>query len=392
MWDQILAVTMLNLRSVPRRLGSSAVAVLGIAGVVLVLTGVLSIREGFRQVMTAGGDPLTAVVLRDGAGSETASILGHDSVRIIKDAPGIARRGNSPRASAELVTVVSHRRREGGKERNITLRGVEPAAFDVREELQVVEGQSFQTGQQEVILGRAVARHLGDLGVGRTVQWGGVSWTVVGILEAGGGSVESEVWCDVGILQQTFRRQNLFQAVYAKLESSGSLEVLTDALASDPRLEVDVKRENDYYAEQSRSLSGLITTGGTFVAILMGAAAMFGAVNTMYTAVAARTREIAILRAIGFGGIAIVCSVLAEAAALAFAGGALGTFAAWATFDGYAVSTLNFQSLSQVAFAFAVTPALLLQGVTYAVIIGLFGALLPAWKAARLEVAAALRA
>jgi putative ABC transport system permease protein len=211
------------------------------------------------------------------------------------------------------------------------------------------------------------------------------------VFQGNGGSVESEVWCDIDMLQQAFRRQNAFQAVYARLESARSLEVLKTALANDPRLEVDVRRESDYYAEQSRSLTGLITTAGVFIAVLMGAGAIFAAVNTMYASVASRTREIATLRAIGFGRTALVCSVLAEAAALATAGGAIGALAAWVLFDGYAVSTLNFQSMSQVAFAFAVTPALLQEGMLYAVSMGLAAALWPAWHAARLPVVTALR-
>ena len=223
------------------------------------------------------------------------------------------------------------------------------------------------------------------------VVWGGSAWDVVGVFEGDGGSVESEVWCDIDMLQQAFRRQSAFQAVYAKLESPESLDVLRRALANDPRLEVDIRRESEYYAEQSRSLTNLITTAGVFIAVLMGAGAMFAAVNTMYTSVVSRTREIATLRAIGFGSSAVITSVLAEAAALASAGGAIGALAALVLFDGYAVSTLNFPSMSQVAFAFAVTPALVAQGMTYAIGMGVVAAMWPAWRAARLPIVTALR-
>jgi putative ABC transport system permease protein len=192
-------------------------------------------------------------------------------------------------------------------------------------------------------------------------------------------------------LQQAFRRQNTFQAVYARLESPDSLEALRVGLASDPRLEVDIRRESEYYADQSRSLTGLITTAGVFIAVLMGAGAMLTAVSTMYASVVSRTREIGTLRAIGFGRSAVVCSVMAEAAALACTGGAIGALTAWGLFDGYAVSTLNFQSMSQVAFAFAVTPALVAEGMTYAIGMGLVGAMWPAWRAARLPIVTALR-
>ena len=391
MWDQIRAVTALNLRSVPQRVGSSLVAVLGIAGVVVVLVGILSMAQGFRRAMTTGGDPLTAVVLRAGASAETASMLGLDAVRWIEDAPGIARDGGRPIASAELVMVVRHGRADTGRAMNVSLRGVQPAAFTIRDEIRLVEGRRFQPGRHEVIVGRAVARRLGNLTTGRSVAWAGRTWEVVGVFQGDGGNAESEVWCDVGMLQQAFRRQNAFQAVYARLESRQRLETLRMALSNDPRFEVDVRQESEYYAEQSRPLTSLITMAGLFISVLMGAGAIFSAVNTMYASVAARTREIATLRALGFGRLAVVCSVLAEAAALAGTGGALGALAAWALFDGYAVSTLNFQSMSQVAFAFAVSPALIGLGMAVAMGMGLIGALWPAWRAARLPIAAALR-
>jgi putative ABC transport system permease protein len=391
MWKQIGPVTALNLRTVPQRFGSSAVTVLGIAGVVVVFVGVLSMAQGFRQAMMTGGDPLTAIVLRAGASSETGSILGADTVRLIKDAPGIARHDGRSEASAEFSVVVRHVQTGTGRAMNITLRGVEPAAFIVREEIRTLHGRLFQPGRYEVIVGRAAARQFGDLTTGRSVRWGGSTWDVVGVFEGHGGRVESEVWCDIDLLQQTFRRGSAFQAVYARLESPESLEVLRRALANDPRLEVDIRRESDYYAEQSRSLTNLITTAGVFIAVLMGAGAIFAAVSTMYASVVSRTQEIATLRAIGFGSTAVVASVLVEATALASAGGAIGALTAWVLFDGYAVSTMNFQSMSQVGFAFAVTPALVAQGMMYAIGMGLVGAVWPAWRAARLPIVAGLR-
>jgi MacB-like periplasmic core domain len=225
MWNQIIAVTGLNLRSVPKRAGSSMVAVLGIAGVVVVFVGVLSMAQGFRRAMETGGDPLTAIVLRAGANSQTASMLGLETVRLVKDGPGVARRENQSWASAEFVVVVRHSQGGTGKPMNVSLRGVQPAAFNVREEIRMVEGRRFQTGQHEVIVGRAALRHFGDLAVGRSVAWAGQTWNVVGVFQADGGSIESEVWCDVDMLQQAFSRPNTFQAVYAKLESPQSLDV-----------------------------------------------------------------------------------------------------------------------------------------------------------------------
>jgi putative ABC transport system permease protein len=341
--------------------------------------------------MMIGGNPLTAIVLRSGASSEMGSMLTLDSIRVVKDADGIARHDGRAVSSAEFTVVVRHPQAGSGRPMNVSLRGVEPAAFSVHDEIRLVDGRPFRWGRGEIIVGRAAARQLENLTIGRSIQWGGAVWDVVGVFQGDGGRVESEVWCDIAMLQQAFHRQNAFQAVYAKLESPGSFDVLRTALAGDPRLEVDVRRANEYYADQARPLTRLISTAGVFIAILMGAGAIFAAVNTMYASVASRTSEIATLRAIGFGGIPVICSVLVEAALLAAAGGAIGALAAWLLLDGYTVSTLNFMSMSQVAFAFAVTGSLLLQAMLYAVTIGLVGALWPAWRAARLPIVTALR-
>jgi putative ABC transport system permease protein len=390
MWTQTLAVTVLNLASIPRRLGSSAVAVFGIAGVVVVLVGILSIGRGFQRAMSTGGDPLTAIVLRAGASSETSSVLGLDSVRLIKDAPGIVRAGAEPLASAEFVMAV-RQSADSSRPVNVTLRGVEPEAFHIRDGIHLIEGRAFRPGRPEVIVGRAAARQFGGLAIGRAAHWGGYVWDVVGTFEADGGSVESEVLCDVTMLQQAFRREQTFQAVYAKLEKPESFAVLRAALGADSRLEVDVRPETEYYAEQSRSLTSLITTAAMFIGLIMSAGAVFAAVNTMYTAVVSRTREIATLRALGFSRAAIVCSVLTEAGVLATTGGVIGALVAWMLVDGYAVSTLNFQSMSQVAFAFAVTPGLIGGGVISAIVMGLLGAIWPAWRGATIQIAAGLR-
>jgi putative ABC transport system permease protein len=391
MWDQICAVAALNLRSLSQRLGSSAVTVFGVAGVVVVLVGVLSIAQGFRRAMMTGGEPLTAIVLRAGASSEMGSMLDLNIVRVVRDAPGIARNEGRSVASGEFTVVVRHPQVGTGRTMNVSLRGVESAAFDVRHGIRIVDGRPFQPGRQEVIVGRAAARQLENVTIGGSIRWGGSLWNVVGVFQGDGGAVESEVWCDLGMLQQAFHRQNAYQAVYARLESYDSFDVLRAALANDPRLEVDVRRASEYYADQSRPLTSLITTAGLFIALLMGAGAVFAAVNTMYASVVSRTREIGTLRAIGFGSMSVVFSVLIEAALLAAAGGAIGAIAAWLLFDGRAVSTLNFRSMSQVAFAFAVTRPLVLQAILYAVSIGLIGALWPAWRAARLPIVSALR-
>jgi putative ABC transport system permease protein len=391
MLSQIVAVTAVNLRSIRQRLGSSAVAVFGIVGVVIVFVAVLSIAEGFRAAMQAAGDPDTVMVLRSGADTEMTSGLLGDHVRIIEDAPGIARDAAGPLASPELLVIVDHPLRRSGVDANVPLRGVVPAAFKVHDRMKIVSGRLFEPGRNELIVGRAAARQFTDLEVGSTVKWGQTSWQVVGIFENNHSVSEGEVWCDVKVLQPAFRRGNSYQSVYVKLASHDTFDTLKDALTTDPRLSVTAIREPEYYERQSQALQSIIHGVGYVIAGLMGIGAVFGAVNTMYTAVASRTREIATLRALGFGGTPVVLSVLVEAVLLSLVGGVIGGLIAWAAFDGYQTSTMNFQTFSQVSFGFAVTPRLLTQGLTYAIMMGLVGGLLPAVRAARLPVVSALR-
>jgi putative ABC transport system permease protein len=388
--SQIGAVTIVNLRSLPQRLGASAVAVVGISGVVVVFVAVLSIAEGFRATLRAGGDPQTAIVM--GAGSEElSSRLPRESAQIVRDAPFVLRDADGPNASAELFVIVNHPKRSTGTTANVPLRGMEPSGFALRRLARIVEGRSFEPGRNEIVVGRAAARQFEALEVGRSVEWGANTWTIVGIFEAHGAIWESELWCDVNVLQPAYRRSDAFSSVHVRLESPEAFTGFKTALMTDPRLDVAVVRETDYYAEQSSATARLISTLGFAIATLMGAGAVFGAVNTMYTAVAARTREIATLRALGFRGGPVVLSVLAESVVLAAAGGVLGGSLAWAILDGYQTTTLNWQTYTQVAFAFRVTLGLLVEGVFYAIVMGIVGGLLPAMHAARVPVAAALR-
>jgi putative ABC transport system permease protein len=391
MLSQIAAVTGVNIRSIGQRLGSSAVAVVGIAGVVLVFVAVLSIAEGVRATMRSSGDPNTVMVLRAGSDTEMTSGMLGDHARIVQDAPGIARDADGPLASPELFVVVDHPMRRSGAIGNVPLRGVTPRAFKVHDRLKIVEGRQMQFGRNEIIVGRAAARQFAGLSVGSTVRWGETSWQIVGIFEDGGSVRESELWCDVKILQPAYRRGNSYQSVYAKLASPDSFQMLKDSLTTNPQLTVTAMREPDYYAGQSDTLQKIVRTIGFIIAALMGVGAVFGAVNTMYTAVASRTREIATLRALGFGSVPVVCSVLAEAIFLSGLGGLVGGALAYAAFNGYETATMNFQSFSQIAFKFAVTPSLLGLALGYAVLMGLVGGMLPAIRAARLPVVTALR-
>ena len=389
--SQVFTVTALTLRTMPQRAGSSVVAVIGVTGVVVVFVAVLSIAEGFRAALTGAGSPDTAIVMRGGSDTELSSVLPLASTRIVKDAPGISRAVNGPLASAELFVIIDVPKRSTGTVANVPLRGVEPAAFQVREEIRIVEGRAFRPGTNEIIVGRSAAGQFEGLELGTTQSWGESLWEVVGIFEAGGTISESEIWCDARVLQPAYRRGDSFQSVYAKLDSAGDFEPFKDALTTDPRLDVMVEREDEYYLGQSQLIHGIITGIGTVIALLMGVGAVFGAINTMYTAVASRTREIATLRALGFSGSAVVISVMVESVLLCLLGGVAGGVLAYVGFNGYQTATLNFQTFSQVVFAFAVTPALLVQGIVWAVVMGFFGGLFPAIRAARLPVATALR-
>jgi putative ABC transport system permease protein len=389
--SQVIVVTLLNLRTIRQRLASSMVAVVGIAGVVAVFVAVLSMAEGFRKTMASTGSPDTAIVLRSGADSEMVSGLALEDTRLIGDAAGVQRGENGPLASAELFVIVDLPKRSTNMTANVPLRGVGPNAFAVRPNVRIIEGRRFETGRNELIVGRGAQGQFAGLEIGRTLRFGQSAWTVVGVFDAGGTFSDSELWCDAGVLQPAYRRGSSFQTVYAKLESPEAFTRFKDALTTDPRLDLKVVRESDYFAEQSQMVSTLITTLGAGIALLMGIGAIFGALNTMYSAVAARTREIATLRALGFGGGAVAVSVLAESLLLALVGGALGGTVAYIAFNGFQTSTINWQTFSQVAFAFAVTPGLVVAGVVYALLMGLLGGLLPAVRAARLPIVSALR-
>ena len=389
--SQLIALVGVNLRTLGQRRGSSLSTIVGVACVVAVFVVVLSIGEGFRATMAATGRPDSALVLRGGSESEMMSGLPVDQTRIIADAPGVLRSAAGPQASAELFVVVDLPKRSTGTDANVPLRGVQPAAFAVRKDFKIIAGRQFEPGKNEIIVGRGAAEQFAGLDLGRALRWGENRWTVVGTFSDGGSLSESEIWCDARVLQPAYRRGNTFQSVHARLESPAVFTSFKDALTADPRLDVKVVRESEYYAKQSETLTRLVRELGGFITVLMALGAIFGALNTMYNAVASRTREIATLRALGFGRGPVVFSILAESLVIAVVGAVIGGAVAYFGFNGFQTSTLNWQSFSQVAFAFRVTPALLVTGIVIALAIGLIGGLLPAIRAARLPVATALR-
>ena len=388
---QVYAVTLFALRTIPMRLGSSIATVVGIAGVVGVFVGVLSIAEGFRAAMSVSGTDDIALVLRGGADSEMSSGLSREEARLIADAPGIARGADGPLVSAELFVMINLPKRSTGTDANVPLRGVQKAALDIRTGFKMVEGRPFELGRNEVIVGLGAARAFEGLDVGKKIRVGPNDWEVVGLFTGGGGSTESEVWTDAAVLQPAYNRGDTFQSVFAKLASPDSFTEFKDALTTNPQLKVKPQLQGEYLSSKSVVLTNIIRGIGVLITTLMALGALFGALNTMYSAVAARTREIATLRALGFGSGPIVLSVMIESLVLAILGGSMGAAIAYVAFDGFQTSTINFQTFSQVAFAFAVTPQLLVASILWVAIIGLIGGLFPAIRAARLPIATALR-
>jgi putative ABC transport system permease protein len=353
---------------------------------------VLSIAEGFRAAMTISGADDVAIVLRNSANNEMTSGLSREEARLIADAPGIARTADGPLASAELFVMINlPSRPPKTNEVNVPLRGVGKAAIAVRGDIKFVEGRDFERGRNEVIVGVGAARAFGGLEVGKSIRVGQNEWKIVGIFSGGGGAAESEIWTDAAVLQPAYNRSDSFQSVYVKLSSPAAFQQFKDALTTNPQLKAKPQRQAEFLAEQSSMLTGFIRGIGVFIAVLMALGALFGALNTMYSAVAARTREIATLRALGFGPGPVILSVMFESVALALIGGTVGAAAAYFAFDGFKASTINWQTFSQVAFAFTVTPMLLVAGVLIAVSVGFLGGLFPAMRAARLPIAMALR-
>ncbi len=388
---QIVSVTKFSLQSLPERKGAALSAIFGIAGVVAVLVGVLSIAQGIRLMVQNSGEPENAIVLRSGSDSEMMSGFSGQQAEIVSEAPGIARWEQGAMASPELFVIINLPKRSTGTDANVPLRGVSLAAFEVRSNLEITQGRMFQWGLAELVVGAGASREFTGLELGSSIEVGGEQWPVVGIFEAGGGIAEGEIWADAAVVQPAYRRGNSYQSVYTKLTSTDAYSEFKDALTTDPRLNVKVAQATEFYSEQSTLLRSIIIGLGSIIAGLMGLGAIFGALNTMYTAVSARTREIATLRALGFKSGPVVISVLFESLLLALVGGLIGGGLAYVAFDGFRAATINFQSFSQIAFAFDVNATLLKNGILYAALIGLVGGLFPALRAARMPVAAALR-
>jgi putative ABC transport system permease protein len=398
---QIAAVTGMNLRNIPQRWSSSLVAVLGIGGVTLVLISLLSIAAGFQAALEGSGSEDVAIIMRAGSTNELSGGFGVDTVSVVSDAPGIRKAAagknvdaslvGKPILSPELYVLVDGKMKGKDATTNLPLRGVSPMAPLVRKSFDLVQGRMFKEGTNEVIVGNGVVQSYDGLDVDKVVRWGGANWTVVGRFTDKQGIAESEVWGDTRVVQQAWRRGNSFQSIRVKLENPAALKTLKDSLTKDPRVRVDVKSERAYYIDQQKLMSTIINYVGWTLAIMMGIAALFAALNTLYNAVANRVREIATLRALGFGGFPVVVSVLVEAMILGAVGGLVGGLLALVFLNGMHSSTMNWASFSQITFAFTVTPQLMVTGIIYGLILCFIAGILPGIRAARLPITAGLR-
>ena len=387
---QTLAVIRINLKSLPARFWMSLSTVVAIALVVAVLLAFLAMANGFRHTIGGTGSPEIAVLLRPGSESEINSAVAKDQLRLIEEAPGIVRDNGRPLVSGELYLVVDGLKKAGRTKANLPLRGLGPQGMALRREFHIAEGRMFRPGLNEIIVGKGLLREFDGFELGRSLRFGASQWTVVGVFDAGGSVLESELWADAAVVQSLFKRDNYFQTIRVRLDGADALARLKAYVEDDPRLKLDVLSEADYFAKQASRTSDLILYLGWPLAIAMAFGALAGALNTMYSSVAARSREIGTLRAIGFGGFPTFAGTLAEAMVLACLGGIIGAASAFLFFDGLTASTLG-GSFTQVVFNFRLTPGLVGQGVGLALAVGLLGGLLPAVRAARLPIVEALQ-
>jgi putative ABC transport system permease protein len=387
---QTWSVTEVGLATIPQRLGSSSVVIVGIAGVVGVLVALLAMAVGFEATLKETGTDDTVIMLRAGSQTELNSVLSHETAQLLAQEPQVQRdaRGQSI-AAPELVVVASLAKKSNGLDANVEIRGIGQQGWALHPNVKITAGRKFSPGLRELIAGKRAHEQFRGLDAGSSLKLNGQVWTVVGIFESGDAH-DSEIWGDADIVGSTYRRGSSTTSVVARLTSTGAFEALKASIASDPRLQVDLMTTRAYYSAQSERLSRLLRILGTVVGTIMAIGAIFGALNTMYAAVAARAREVATLRAIGFRGVPVIVSVLLETMLLALLGGVIGAAIAWLIFDNYTASTLG-DNFSQIVFNFKVSPALLWSGIKWALAIGFIGGLFPAVRAARLPVTAGLR-
>lgn len=386
MISQILAVTSINLRSIPQRWGMSLATILSIALVVGVLLGFLAMANGFRATVSGTGSEQIAVLLRSGAQAELNSGFGRDTVRLIETAPGVARDADGNAIlSAELYVITDATKRSTGNDASLSLRGVDEMAPRLRENFQIVQGRMFAEGSNEIVVGEGVIREFSGFDLNSTIRMGPNEWRIVGIFSTGGSVFDSEIWADIGTVQNLYQRGASYQSIRVELDGENGLEALRQYVEDEPRLDLDVETEKDFFAQSAGGLSNLIMYLGWPLAIIMAVGALAGAWNAMYASVDSRIREIATLRTLGFSGFAAFVGTLVESLMLAFIGGLVGALITYFVFDGVSASTLG-GSFTQVVFSFAVTPAAVVNGVVLALLVGLLGGFFPALRASRVPL------
>jgi len=389
-FSQIGTVIAMNILSLPRRLWMSLAAIFAVSVVVAVLLAFLAMAKGFEKTVAGTGSDAIAIITRVGSQSELNSVLSREAVNSIINAPGIARDADGdPLYSAELFVIVDGIKRSSQTEANIPMRGISLDGIALRDQVEIVEGRAFESGRNEIVVGQGVQREFDGFELGREIRFGKTTWEVVGVFSAGGSAFESELWADAPTVQTQFQRGSSFQTIRVRLQTPGDIEPIQAFIDNDPQLTLDVSTESDYFANQGQALNSIAVFGWA-LSVVMGLGALAGALNTMYTSVAARAREIATLRAIGFSNFSAFAGTLAESILLSLIGGVIGALAAWMLFDGFRATTLG-GSFTQVVFTFDLTPELFRNGVVLALAIGLIGGLFPAWRAARVPVVIAFQ-
>lgn len=385
LWLETAAVTNLNLRSLPQRFWMSVSTVVAIALVVTVLLAFLAMGNGFRKTLSGAGAEDIALILRKGSTGELSSVVTRDEQRVIDEAPGIVRRDGKPLNSPELYVVVDATKKASGTKANMPLRGLGPNGLALRPQAAIIDGRMFAPGSNEIVVGRGLLKEFSGFELGKTVRFGVNAWKVVGVFEADGSVFESELWADLPVVQSLFNRGNSAQTVRVRLTAPGALKTLQDALAKDPRLNVEAQSEKQFYADQARGISNIVLYLGWPLGIAMALGALAGALNTMYSSVSARAGEIRTLRIIGFGGFSTFIGTMSEAMLLTTLGAALGVAITWLFFDGLTASTIG-GSFTQVVFDFRLSTQNIVSGFVLALIVGFLGGLFPAWRAARQKV------
>lgn len=387
---QVLLVTNMNLRSVLERSGSSLVIIVGIAGSVAVMVSLLAMAEGLSSTISSTGEMDRVIILRDGSSSELSSGVAMTELDTVSSSPGIKSIDGEPMIAAELFAIIDLKKKGAESTSNLPIRGVQPASFRIRPEVDIIEGRNFTTGTAEIIVGKGANNQYEGLEIGDQIKVRDSFATVVGIFSSNGDVHESEIWADLATAQGLFRRGASASSMILKLDSPDSFNEVGLFVESYPNLELKVQSESDFYENQS-SGADLIKVFGQVVGYIMAIGAVFAALNTMYSAVSTRLVEIGTLRALGFKGTTVLLALLIEALLLATIGGLLGGAIAYILFNGYTVSTLAGASFSQTAFAFAVTGEIIQQGLTLALLVGFIGGVFPAWNAARRDITEALR-